>query len=142
MTLEEFPKNRYDSETFLALFVAAEVLARSGTVFASFNDNGDTFEVHFSDCETIPVPQSLYDFAKHACKSICILDNLVQQSFERAAARSPLDPRNFKFCPAYMKVYADRVTLRYWAEEVNDECEATFVWNATDENWTWESETA
>jgi hypothetical protein len=142
MTLEEFPKNRYDSETFLDLFVAAEVLVHPHGVFASFNYNGVIFEVCFEDCETIPVPQSLYDFAKRACGSICRLDNLVQHSFEQEAARSPLDCRYFQFYPAYMNIYADYMSLVYWGEKVNDEREAMFVWNTTDEHWTWKPLTA
>ncbi len=138
-----FPLNRYDGKEFTEAFKRAAIINHpDGSVFKNFAYGEDEIEVYFSDCESlppdwdpIPVPDSLYEFAIHACQSIQQLDNLAQQSCEAAAKGSSFRETHYIFRIAYLKVYARRVHVGYWAVDSCNQWEAKFEWDSVMEDW-------
>lgn len=133
MIPSRFARDRYDPTRLAAAFKKAQLVTSQTEIYAQLDY--DEIEIYFPECQTLPLPVELGDMAERACKSIRVLDNLVQDSCEREAERSEYDDRNFKLHVAYLKVFASRLHIRYWGEIVNTEWEAEFVWDAADNNW-------
>lgn len=136
MRSKDFPRNRYDPGRFTAAFDDAEVTTdSSGEVYAVFNYDGEDIEVHFPDCDSASIPERRLRTARTGCQQIQDLDNLVQDRCEQEANNSVHDARNFKLYIAYLKVYDNRLEVRYWGKVVNTEWDAVFTWDASVNKW-------
>lgn len=131
-----FPRDRYDPSRLTAAFSKAEIIASRGDIYAKLDY--EQFEIYFPGCESLPVPAELREVAERACKSIRVLDNLVQESCQRESDKvefDDLDDRYLRLHIGYLKVFENRVHIRYWGYVVNTEWEAEFDWDALTGEW-------
>jgi len=135
MSAQSFPRDRYDPVQFELAFASAEIIQKRGEIYATLLIDDEEIEIHFPLLEALPLPPELRLAAERACGRINALDNSVQAFCENEAKYSQFDESNYKLRIAYLKVYGDRLQVRYWGEIVNTELEALFHWNAAANAW-------
>lgn len=128
MSLPRFDLDRYDPAGLLRALDDARLVENGSEIYHRLDYGGDELEIHYPDCNSVPVPVEVLSTARRACAGICDIDNLVQANCKNEAGQSDLDPRNFMLHIGYINAFPNRIQVRYWGIVVNTEWEAEFRW--------------
>lgn len=131
--MNDFQKNRYDSNKLLALFDKAELQEDKGDFFKSFEANDEELAIYFPAKNGV-VERKDINRARSLLAQIRALDNLVQDSCKADFEKSDYHVRNFLLYLAYIEIKDNEVSLRYFGERVNTEWDAIFRENNSG-NW-------
>lgn len=92
--MNNFPRDRYNSDEFLTLFDRAGMQDVQGDFFKSIKANDEELEIYFPN-KNGKVENKHIERAKSILSQIRVLDNQVQESCEAEYEKSDFHVRNF-----------------------------------------------